>query len=369
MHRLIVVIAAALSGLATLSLLFFGLESSGIQSPQVRLDAIKSVRLGRFQLSQIRDQQPDAKRVAFLGDSTAVAYPFPHTVPLRLQAALSRLPGFEDNRVISFGFSGMNASDYYFVSQLVLDTDPDAVVMAFNLASLSEAWRASLTRPELAGWIPPGRVFEAMTLPLHQARLSLDEMLLYMGIVNTGSQGSWLRVLREQARVSSAMDALIEHLNSPRRERVPLAQHRSFIAEREPQRETAYRVTQRYGRAFAGITPDHATLAWLQASLNRFLEAGVPVIVYVVPINHEHFAELGAFADRGLDETLASVREIAEAKGASLVDLHDLIPDEGFRDGSGHFTHESPNPGPTWVGAELAPVVAGRIEGSSGRRD
>ncbi len=369
MHRMIVAIAATLVGVATLAGLHYGLDVAEIASPQIRLDAIKSVRVGRVQLMKVRDRNPNAKRVAFLGDSTAIAYPFPNTVPLRLQAALSHLPSLSDNRVISFGFSGMNVSDYYFVSDLVLAGEPDALVMAFNPASLSQRWRAKLARPQLAGWIPPMQIVEAISLPFHWVHLSLDDLFLYMGIVNVGADRAWMWVLHEQARISKALDAIVSHVNSPIREIDSLVRRRSFIADAEPARETAYRVHERYGEAFAGIDLDHPAFQMLRASLNRYRDAGVPVVVYVVPINFEHFRDLGSFGGAGLATTSENLRLIVEASGASFIDLHDLIPDSGFRDGSGHLTDELPIPGPTWVGDHIAPVLAQRLSRSVGSHD
>ena len=74
--------------------------------------------------------------VALLGDSTAIAYPSPRSIPFRLQAELSR--GNRGNvEVHPVAFSGMNPFDYLYLSSPIASVAPERVVMGLNLAAFS----------------------------------------------------------------------------------------------------------------------------------------------------------------------------------------------------------------------------------------
>jgi hypothetical protein len=95
----------------------------------------------------------------------------------------------------------------------------------------------------------------------------------------------------------------------------------------------------------------------MAAAVRSFAKAGVPVVVYVVPANLEHFERLGVLDEAGLQVTLAHLRRAVEGAGGTLLDLHALLPDAGFRDAGGHFEFEAPLDGPLLVAERLAPII------------
>jgi hypothetical protein len=116
-------------------------------------------------------------------------------------------------------------------------------------------------------------------------------------------------------------------------------------------------VDRLYGAAFSGVAEEYPPLRIFAALLDRFFRTGIPTIVYIVPANIEYMRSLGMVDERGLADTIETIATLVNERGGTLVNLYDLLPDEAFRDASGHFTHEGPYDGPNMVAARLLPVV------------
>jgi len=363
--------AAALTGILK------ALEAADLGTPRTVLNVVD---VTRRRLPALRaGRAPGATRVAFLGDSTAISYPLQRTIPDYLERALASSKGQRSPvEIHNLAIPGVGPFEYYFLSEEIMAARPDAVVFAFNLDALSRAWRGNNSRPELAGWIEPARLGEALALPLHWIGLTTDRLFFYMSIVRAGAYETWLDLKIEQARMGSARDALrlsLGGLRSPNPEQafdaaidfhtlrvlcLPGSAARRFSRQAQ---------LEHHGDSLAGIDPGHPVLRVFAATLARLRAGGIPVLVYVAPANVEHMRRLGILDARGLAATVASIEEVSLAAGAIFVDLHDLFPDEAFRDANGHLAYEGAIHGPATVAEALAPSLAPALERSPGGRD
>jgi hypothetical protein len=115
-------------------------------------------------------------------------------------------------------------------------------------------------------------------------------------------------------------------------------------------------VEQRFGAALSGIEPDNFNLSMLSAVIGVFRAAEIPVWVYANPTNVENFRKVGAMDEEGLTATLDTLAETVSALGAHWIDVHDLFPDDHFRDAAGHFKHSNPD-APPLLGEALAQAL------------
>ena len=355
---------AAVTGLVA-ALLFRGVDALGVGPVEVALDAAFVVEAG---LVPLREGAGDgAWDVGFLGDSMLVGYPPKRRVPVRLQQAVDVLmgPGEADRvRIYSLATPGLGPFDYYFLAERVAGASPDQAILPVNLASFSDGWRAAFARPALAGWIPPSRLPEAFGLPLDRIGLTADRLLSYVAVVQAGAARPWKALMVEQARTGRARERVRarvgESVGSEARasfDRASLAFHEARVMLPGNERLSFTGVRERYGRALDGLGPDDPSLRMLAATIRVLREGGAEVLVYTSPANVEHVAAVGAANPAGLDRTLAAVAAVARENGARFVDLHDLLPDAGFRDPGGHLSIAGEIDGPMVLARHLAPTI------------
>jgi hypothetical protein len=367
--RLALALVAA-TGLATATpaLVFWSLDVFGAPPVEVGLDVLDSVDAGLDALrARSRTDPGDARwDVAYLGDSMVVAYPEKRRVPLQLQLALERLTGAPGRvRVDSLAAPGMSPFDYYFLADRIAAAGPDQVILPVNLAAFSKPFLASFARPELAAYLPPGSIPEALTLPLFEIGLTADRLLVQVAVVELGGERLWRRLVSQQARLDRTLRLLANEIgrrfagNADERF-VGLVLERLARAQEIPdtRRFNAETMRERYGAALDGIPPGNPNLRLLHAAIRQLRAGGAEVLVYASPMNVEHLERLGIATPAGLARTLASIDEVAQSAGASFLDLHALLRDDGFRDGAGHLTaDEGPVDGPRELAERLAPAV------------
>jgi hypothetical protein len=98
------------------------------------------------------------------------------------------------------------------------------------------------------------------------------------------------------------------------------------------------------------------------AALLRGLErAGIPVLVWVSPVNVEHVRSLGLSTD-GLGRSIAALRKVARDSGAEFLDLHEALPGSAFRDAGDHYTVAGPDSGTSLVAAPLARAISRALQ-------
>jgi len=314
-------------------------------------------------------------RVTFFGDSSAI-----FETPAKLEEATNALlPAQPRVRVTSIAGLGMSPFEFYFLTSEVLRHRPDHVVIDFNLPMLSGARSFRFARPGLAGWIPIAKLPEALALPLQRIGLTLDRVLLYIAIVKARGADAWLAVQREQVRLDRSYRSLEEWTEQrwipagePSYHKV--LRRRGEARKRHPER--SFRLSLSGAREHYGpvldLVPEHnPELRMLDATLAVFEEAGVPVLLYVTPVNVQHLQRLDLDL-AGLEGSIALVEGIARSRGAEFVDLHDLFPNPAFKDRAGHFKLDAPWHGSLRVAEKLAPLLVsqmqdrGRLPGDTG---
>jgi hypothetical protein len=243
--------------------------------------------------------------------------------------------------VAPLAFPGMSTFEYYALTPAVIGVGVDHVVLPVNLASFGQAWGTRFKRPQLAGWMSPAALPELAVLPIHHWDTTFDALLLYMGIVHAGAAEHWDAFGHEQVRAHRQLDALRLRLGVTGNPKDGLPKRRVFRYRMlAADRPNAAGIRHVYGPALDGVRKDHPNLQMLAALLRRFEAARIPVLVYVVPANIEHFESMGELDRDGLARTLDAIRRVVENAGQDCLDLHDLLPDAGFRDIGGHFTQE-----------------------------
>jgi hypothetical protein len=99
----------------------------------------------------------------------------------------------------------------------------------------------------------------------------------------------------------------------------------------------------------------------LAGALEIYQSAGIHVLAYAVPMNVEHFEEIGFETRTGTRKTIEMLRDLVESRGGTFLDLHRLFPDKAFKDLGGHFLQEEGFDGALLLARELAPDLLRRF--------
>lgn len=367
----------AASGAAVVAGSFHWLRGARLGRPTLVFDY--SRMMGKRLPALAEARRPGRPTVAMLGDSALVSYPEGRTVPARLQERL-------DADVASLGMSGSGPFDYYFLADRIAAARPDVVVVALNLDHFSRAWQGAYSRPQLAGWIAPARLLEALRMPLDWIGLTTDRLLFYVGLVQAGGYDPWTWLTLRQAQVGRARDRFeawlqgaVDASGDRRDESTPERRFRAAADARTLARLFTdpeirhYReegVREHYDVTLAGLPSDHPVLRVLGACIDRFRRAGARVLVYVAPLEVTYLESRGLLDRTGLARTIATIEAAVRAHGGSFADFHDLLPGEAFRDAPGHLAYPRQAPaaaddggrdatpdGPARLADALAPVV------------
>lgn len=303
-----------------------------------------------------RDQVHD--RVALIGDSVLLS-DWGNSVPVQVRNALF-LHGAPPLNVQSLGWPGLGSISEYCLADEIISAKPDLIVLEVNLRGFVAGPLGSAGYPELAGHIKTERLLEAATLPLSDGGITLDRLLFYRAIVASGFESAWVDVLDRQARLVHERENLEEWMEARTggsalyARKVSLgivAYARSLVPGRN--RATRARLQKNLWPVFEGVPPDTGRLRVLGAALRTFRRAGIPVLVWLAPANVQHFRYLGLDIE-GLGRSAAAIRQVVEETGSAFVDLHYLLPDEGFADSSDHVTMGGYFDGAAALGDRLA---------------
>ncbi len=308
---------------------------------------------------------PGRQTVIFMGDSTVASYPPEHQVPTAVQREINRLSRRRSPiRIESLAMAGTSIFDYYFMADVISATEPDLVMIPFNVSSTSGIFWSAFSRPELSGWVEAARLPETLILPINWVGLTADRLLLYHLIVALGGFEAWSTLTDMQLRfeqVRGAVEARLAHRD--RRNRSPEEIFRGStlfytLAHNNLEgtnRYTPARTREQFGAALHGLSADHPTLAFVAASVRAFKARGIDCFVYVTPMNIDHIRSLGLANEAGLAETLSNLESVVRASGGDFADLHGIFRDEMFRDQPGHLAYEGGQNGPRLLAEELAP--------------
>ncbi|MEE2673420.1 MAG: hypothetical protein VX466_06485 [Myxococcota bacterium] len=356
---------------------FRALEAPEIREVEVGLDLVETLD-ARLATLDAADRREKSWQVGHLGDSMVISYPPPRQVPTRLQEAVDQLvPDPGSIRVHSLASPGMGPFDFYFLADRVADARPDQVILPINLTVLCEAWRNAFSRPRLAGLLPPSRIPEAFSLPLERIGVTADRLLGYIAVVQSGSLASWHDLTAQQAKVGVARSWLAGSLSGGLGSEAEQRFARDVYAYRDTRqansagfaRLTPEGVEERFGPALGGVDPSNPSLEVLAASIRSFRQHGIEVLVYTSPLNVEHIEAIGSANPEGLARTLASIESVSRHAGARFIDLHDLLPDAGFRDFAGHLRTSNAIDGPKRLADRLAPIVVEAAQHARAGRD
>ena len=282
-----------------------------------------------------------ADRIVVLGDSTVVDYPPGRSVPDNLRRLMAR-DAPRMTLVIPIASPGISAPEYYAFADRIVANRPDQVVVAINLATLSPRWRVQTKRMESIGWMPLHRLPDLLSRPIHAFDLTLDRILLYMGIVDLDLERIWQRYSEEQIRALHGIQRARRALHQPYPLLLPDGLPRGRLPYFAGDRNRSNRgfVEAIYGDALKGASPEHPVIQMIDGALAIFQEAGVRVVAYAIPMNVEHFERLGLETRSGTEKTIASLREVVTRRGGTFLDLHRLFPDKVFKDLGGHFLQD-----------------------------
>jgi hypothetical protein len=326
-------------------------------SPIIGLDLVEAAQEWRHGLEQDR-QSPC---VALLGDSVLAAPLGETALPEATREALARLgePG-RKIKLCPFGWPGWGVSGQYFLADEIVRARPDRIALELNLRALGPATAGTMSYPELAGWLETSHLWEAASLPLSYAGLTLDRLLFYRLLAVGGVEEEWANLLRRQARLFSLREPLEvwvdqatgEHSLFQRRvDGLAAAFNRAMVPGKRRLRTAG--LEPMLGEALGGIEPGHPRLRILKATLDRYRRAGIPTLVWVAPTNIEHLRSLG-LSLTGIDRSMTTLRQLVESSGAMFADFHALLPDKAFRDEGDHTTSSGESGGVRVLAEELA---------------
>jgi len=242
--------------------------------------------------------------VALLGDSTQFWGLKPRE---RMRARLrEQLP--DDFELVGVSAAGLNAYDYYYLTQRVVDLGVDVVVVPVSLRSFSTWWlehpgmrEASIEQSlRLDEW-PRAlalSVADRTLVPSHWLLLRLDRLLF------DGGAGPVLAGLRALAQLE--------------RERAALRAERWLPLERPPATPPA-----RGGEWPPPLTPAHELFDAFRALEALTRRHGMRLLYYTVPVNEAAQERLGTRVDAAAQYGVAA----AVLTGAPHVDLLDLASD------------------------------------------
>ena len=267
--------------------------------------------------------------------------------------------------LVSLADAGLGPVDYYLLASVLGESRPAAIVLSLNLASLSPLWLSRSSHPEFASQIGLDRWAEAFGLPLSISGITADRLLLYPLIESAGLSAVWRTIDDYQVRVVAGWRALETHLDG---EGGPLAVNRFIVFGKtlaQNQDEKTVRIQQqtRYGKAISGMDSRDPSLELLSAALQDWQRVGIPVLLVILPVNVELFQSLDINNPEGLQQTSRIVTEMANAAGAQVLDLHDLLPAVSFSDEYGHFAVGSDPDGANKIAKRVTPLLRSMVGG------
>jgi hypothetical protein len=330
------------------------------QRMPITLDIIP--QLGSFRKAMLG--KSEKKRVALIGDSVLLPEPRKESVPIKLVKALGRSSGTSaDLHVLSWPALGPIAA--YCLLDEILAVRPDIVVLEVNLRSVGARQLGAFGFPELAGYIRANRLPEAAFLPLSDAGITLDRLLMYRSLFALGAQKPWASLADRQARLVHVRDFVEDRIaRATGGERALLGRQFAIAAwvyarDLTPGRNriTKHAALVKLRPVLEGVPPEGTRLRVLSATLERLGAAGVPTVVWVPPVNLEHMGSLG-FSSDGLSRSAKSVGLVTKAAGASFVDLHGILGNDAFVDSGDHLTGDGSEDGARAVGDRLAREVS-----------
>lgn len=259
--------------------------------------------------------------VVWMGDSTIESRSGNPSYPRLLQRSLG-------NRVEirEVGLPGFTSFHFYYILGPILDLDPDLVVMVANIRMFYGDGTAAALQ-DLASEIPAAELWRTLALPISN-QITLSRLLGYRLLrTRTGEQAFFfaegVRTMFQEAKFWSFLPGA----------EVPA----KVSADDWLQLDRALEAN--FHEAFgAAIDRSHPLARMLQAAVAMCTRRGVPALVVASPIPVEKLALRGHYPAQIYRERMAVLGTMVREAGGEFVDLHDRLPDAGFRDFTGHFS-------------------------------
>jgi hypothetical protein len=290
-------------------------------------------------------------RVAYLGDSTVSMYPPGHKLPDRLETALREsLPSRGIAVVDNLASEGTTPLSYYFVAEALAAAEPDLVVWQ---ASFSHFDPRRLTREldrGLVGQLGGSRTIDAVQLPFARVGLNADELILSQLVSGPvlGGARAWLRGLQSSVhRLPNAAERALAPLAGPapiqayRRAAQNQNRRTRYVHGTQHPRNGAGAERDRFGVGLAGVEVNHLGLLALGSTVELLTRSGIPVLVYLDPMNVDHWKRLDIYDADGITQSVQHYRKVVEEAGGRFLDLHARFPDSHFKDEAGHYRDDS----------------------------
>jgi hypothetical protein len=311
------------------------------------------------------------ERVMLIGDSTLLTAegmkaPNKQTLPSRIAVALRKY-GEAGARIelSTLRVPGLGPAALYLVSEGIVDTHPDRIVMSLNLRSFSTDWLRSFSYAESAGWLPPSQLLDALSLPLFYGGLTADRLLFYRALVSCGAEQTWPDVRRLQGRAFKFRDWLATRADAAFATKATEDMQFELGVARWVRLTTDVDKLPRMSRSAAerslapllrGVSAEHPTLRILAAIVARFTRARIPILVYAAPVNVEHMRSLGLPMEN-VERSLRTVARVVRKQRGQFVDFHAVLPERAFRDPGDHFTFEGEPNGTFRLASEIAAAI------------
>jgi hypothetical protein len=304
------------------------------------------------------------RRIALLGDSMLVGPPGSVPLPDRVESVANhRRREARHIRIHTLSWPAWGVIGEYCLADEILRTHPDLIVLELNLRGLQLGPLGPFAYSELAGWIRSSRLLETSLLPLSDAGITLNRLLLYQLLVASHHENAWVGLLDRQARLLHLRGVLEDWVErktgvttvAARQLSAGAYAYRRLLVPGKLRAQRA-QIEAMLGAVLGGIDTHNGRLEVLEALLRTFRRADIPVFVWVSPVNVQHMRSLGLSMD-GLDKSLEVVRVLVEQTGAHFLDLHAALPDSAFRDSGDHYTLDGEPNGAAILASRLAPAI------------
>ncbi len=312
MRRLTLIALAYLTGLTALGALVMRQWGAGAE------DAGRALYPHRRQLARLEEAAADPPPVvAWLGDSTIYGGSYPDLI------ARSRLGPSRPS--LKVAFMGLDFWAYYQLLGPVMDRQPPVVVLVANMRVMR---LPSGTRGygDLAHLLPLGELPRTLALPFSFRGMTAPRLLLARALSTPWGE--------EAFHVAEGL----------RREFQAAPFWEIFGPEEPPRSDAARRFWALSGQAAmltaydAPLGPDTPLVRFCRAAVRFARARGAQVLVVVSPMPTRILEHAGHYDAARAAERIAMLRREVESAGGRLLDLHDALPSEFFRDDSGHFT-------------------------------
>ena len=314
-------------------------------------------------LASLRGEIAKGRRlVVVLGDSSLRWHP-----PLGANETLAAMLETEGERagvtIRVVAHDGFDAVAYYLLVDEIAALRPEAVVLTANLQSFTDSWfrHPLMKHPQLAAFVRPARILEAIRLPLELAGINDASLVVQPALRLVGASALPAKIDGYRTRVRERLDAVlaggaktamvgggIAYAAPPPPATAPVAPPMGAARRaREPNAgrpggqvlaKPAYRFMDLYP---ANLDREQSTVRVLGATVRDLVGRDVRTIVMLAPLHLQALRLTGAYKQRDLPRAVRVVDEVVVASGGTVVDLTEVLPQESFFvDRYTHFTVE-----------------------------